>query len=622
MVPLALFLSIVLGSAAAAQTTIRVPADQPTIQVAIDEAASGDTVLVAPGTYVERINFLGKAIAVTSEAGPAATIIDGGGDGVVVTFDSGEGPGAVLRGFTVTNGGGFMGGGVAVSSASPTIENNVITANTGCDGIGINVSFGSPSIAGNRITNNVRSGCSGGFGGAGIKVSGAGAAVITGNVIADNSLTGADGGGISLFAAGFPVIRNNVISGNSVSGVFPAAQGGGIWIVNQSDALVVQNLIIGNSAGEGGGIYWLVPSGATGPRVVNNTIAGNFAIVAGDGSAVYADGFDANAALVNNLLIGADGQTALHCGNFNDANPPIVRFNDVFTLASPAYGGLCTDQTGVNGNVSVAPAFVNPMLDDYRLQAISPVIDAGDSTAADVPASDLDGDPRVVDGNGDGLAVVDMGAYERHSGRVSRVTSADGILAPSSRNLNDGANPRLVVDTHRTVVAFDLTGIVAAGLSRVTLRLTLAEPAINWGGAGRFVSVHRLGASFAEGNGQWFGLPSESRTRGSGPGVTWNCAVDSSIANTSADCAAPWNGGSSVAGSASASTLHTNGLTGALEWDVTADIVQALAENAISVQWLIRRAAENQSGRAIYHSREGAAALGNADLAPTLTFEF
>jgi parallel beta-helix repeat protein len=621
-VPIALFLSLVLASAAAAQTTIRVPADQPTIQAAINAAVSGDSVLVAPGTYVERIDFLGKGITVTSEAGPAATIIDGSGGGVVVTFDSGEGPGAVLRGFTVTNGGGFTGGGVAVSNASPTIEGNVITANEGCDGIGINVSFGSPSIVGNRITNNVRGGCFGGVGGAGIKISGAGTAVIAGNVIADNSLTGGDGGGISLFAAGAPVIRNNVISGNSVSGLFPAAQGGGIWIVNQSDALIVQNLIVGNSAGEGGGVYWLVPSGATGPRLVNNTIAGNLATVAGDGSAVFADGFDVNAALVNNLLIGAPGQTALHCGNFDDTNPPVMHVNDVFTLGSPAYGGLCADQTGVNGNVSVDPAFVDPATGDYRLRVGSPVVDAGDSTAADVPATDLVGDPRVVDGDGDGVAVVDMGAYERPSDRISRIASADSILAPSSRNLNDGANPRVVVDTHRTVAAFDLTGIAAAGLSRVTLRLTLAEPATSWGSAGRFVSVHRLAASFAEGNGQWFDLPSDSRMRGSGTGVTWNCAVDSSIANMSADCAALWNGGSAVAGSPSASTLHTNGLTGAVEWDVTADVLQALAENALSVQWLIRRAAENQSGRAIYHSREGAAALGNADLAPTLTFEF
>ena len=617
---LALLLSS-LPVGAAAQTTIRVPADQPTIQAGIGAAAPGDTVLVAPGTYVERIDFLGKAITVTSEAGPAATVIDGNAGGVVVTFRSGEGPSAVLRGFTVTNGGGFSGGGVAVLSSSPTIEGNVISGNRGCDGVGVNVSFGSPRIVGNEITGNVRTSCSGGVGGAGVKVSGASAAVIEGNVIADNSLAGGNGGGISLFAAGVPVIRNNVIARNSVSGVSPAARGGGIWMVNQSDALIVQNLIVGNSAGEGGGVYWLVPSGARGPRLVNNTIADNTATVAGQGSAVFADGFDANAALVNNVLVGAPGQTALHCGAFNDPNPPVVQFNDVFTPAGPGYGGICADQTGINSNIAVNPSFAAPEAGDYRLQPGSPVIDTGDSAAADVPVADLDGNSRITDGDGDGAAVIDMGAYEAPSGPVHRVATADSILAPGSKNINDGANARLVVDAHRTVVEFDLAG-VAPSVRRVTLRLTLAEPATGWGAAGRSVSVHRLAVPFAEGNGQWFGMPSSSRTRGTGPGVTWNCAVDTQIGNNAANCGTPWNGGSTVAGAASARAVHTNGLTGPVEWDVTADVLQALSENATSIQWLIRREAENDNGSALYHSTDGAAALGNPDLAPTLTVEF
>ena len=357
---LSLLVFAVSVSTATAQTTIRVPADQPTIQAAIGAAVNGDTVLVAPGTYVELLNFSGKAITVVSEGGPAATVIDGSRAGAVVTFNSGEGRTAVLRGFTITNGGGGFsgGGGVTVSNASPTIESNVIRGNTGCDGVGINVSFGSPRIANNEISGNVRSGCSGGVGGAGIKVGGASTAVIEGNVIADNGLTGGSGGGISLFAAGAPVIRNNVIVRNSVSGVSPAAQGGGIWIVNQSDALIVQNLIAGNSAGEGGGVYWLVPSGARGPRLVNNTIADNLATVAGRGSAVFADGFDVNAVLANNVLVAPAGQTALYCGNFNDPNAPVIGFNDVFAAGGPAYGGICADRTGVNGNRSGDPLFV------------------------------------------------------------------------------------------------------------------------------------------------------------------------------------------------------------------------------------------------------------------------
>src|SRR5262245_56321528 len=56
--------------------TIRVPADVPTIQGAIVSAHEGDTILVAPGIYVENLDFLGRSITVTSEQGPQVTVID------------------------------------------------------------------------------------------------------------------------------------------------------------------------------------------------------------------------------------------------------------------------------------------------------------------------------------------------------------------------------------------------------------------------------------------------------------------------------------------------------------------------------------------------------------------
>ena len=59
------------------QATVHVPADFPTIQEAIDAAASHDTILVAPGTYVENLDTLGKDLTLRSEAGPAVTVIDG-----------------------------------------------------------------------------------------------------------------------------------------------------------------------------------------------------------------------------------------------------------------------------------------------------------------------------------------------------------------------------------------------------------------------------------------------------------------------------------------------------------------------------------------------------------------
>lgn len=165
--------------------TIHVPADQVKIQAAIDAAVNGDTVLVAPGTYFENINFRGKAITLVSEQGPALTVIDGGSLDSVVALALSEGPGSVLSGFTVQNGfstsrtAGFGdGGGIRIGNpfsttpTSPTIQNNIIQNNRACDGVGIMVRSGSPLIQGNTIINNSQAGCSGGTGGGGIGIVG------------------------------------------------------------------------------------------------------------------------------------------------------------------------------------------------------------------------------------------------------------------------------------------------------------------------------------------------------------------------------------------------------------------------------------------------------------------
>ena len=75
-VPVAAILAITAGIATG-QTTIQVPADQPTIAAGLAAAASGDTVLVAPGTYLEaNLSFGGKDLSLVSEAGPGQTVID------------------------------------------------------------------------------------------------------------------------------------------------------------------------------------------------------------------------------------------------------------------------------------------------------------------------------------------------------------------------------------------------------------------------------------------------------------------------------------------------------------------------------------------------------------------
>lgn len=389
-------------------TIIHVPADHPTIQAAINAANNGDTVLVSDGTYRENISFSGKAITVTSVNGPATTIIDGGAVNSVVTFSTGEGSGSVLSGFTIQNGGPNFsgpnfgdGGGIFISSASPSITGNVITNNKGCEGIGIYSQFGSPLIQGNTISNNAQSGCTGGIGGGGIAIDGSSAPQIIGNAIFNNSLLqGADGAGISLFAAGAPVIRNNIIHDNSTG-----SGGGGLAMANDASPQIVDNLFFNNKAAQGGGIYWVIPTSSPGMVLLNNTMVANSS---GSGSAIFDGGFDTNMALQNNLIIGATGQAAYFCNQLNGSTTPATfANNDVFSNGAAAFSGNCTVATGSNGNISSDPLFVTGALNNFRLQPSSPAIDAGNNNARiPLPATDLDGDPRIFNNT------VDIGAFE------------------------------------------------------------------------------------------------------------------------------------------------------------------------------------------------------------------
>ncbi len=109
----ALVASLTAGSSHAA--TLHVPRDHKTIQAAIDAAAPGDTVLVAPGTYRETIKLKEK-VTLKSAGDDArgavglkraeAVIIDGGGaqaKAAAVTLAEGS----TLDGFTITRVGLF-----------------------------------------------------------------------------------------------------------------------------------------------------------------------------------------------------------------------------------------------------------------------------------------------------------------------------------------------------------------------------------------------------------------------------------------------------------------------------------------------------------------------------------
>jgi hypothetical protein len=64
------------------------------------------------------------------------------------------------------------------------------------------------------------------------------------------------------------------------------------------------------------------------------------------------------------------------------------------------------------GNIDADPVFLDPGSGDFHLDPGSPCIDVGTNDAPDLPPYDFEGDDRIIDGDGDSMAVVDMGVDE------------------------------------------------------------------------------------------------------------------------------------------------------------------------------------------------------------------
>lgn len=121
---------------------INIPNDFSSIQSGINQAQTGDTILVQRGSYIENIDFTGKNVVVTSlfiisndPEDIKQTIIDGDRRGSVVTIDKGESSKAVLCGFTITSGLSWNGGGINCSQSSPVLK-NLLIKNNEANGLG------------------------------------------------------------------------------------------------------------------------------------------------------------------------------------------------------------------------------------------------------------------------------------------------------------------------------------------------------------------------------------------------------------------------------------------------------------------------------------------------------
>ena len=222
-----------------------------------------------------------------------------------------------------------------------------------------------------------------------------------------------------------PLITNTVFRGNSVGAEETAGAGGGLCSLGGSPRLT--NVVFsGNcSSSTGGG---MVLSDGN-PTLMNVTFAGNTVepndseyldeVFVGGGLGV----FDGSATLINCILADNQAPNGPQIGYVRfittSVSTATIRFSTV--QGSGGSGSEWNPEVGIDGggNIDADPQFDAPVAaseaptttGDYRLQIGSPAIDTGTNGPVAVP-TDLDGRPRITDGDGDRTAVVDMGAYE------------------------------------------------------------------------------------------------------------------------------------------------------------------------------------------------------------------
>ncbi|MGH9796748.1 MAG: thrombospondin type 3 repeat-containing protein, partial [Candidatus Polarisedimenticolia bacterium] len=310
------------------------------------------------------------------------------------------------------------GGGMRVDGNPGTVvTRNIIAGNRATyGGAGLQI-YGNVTASDNLVVGN-----SGGMWGGGVQVYQA-VARVTNNTIVGNSLTDTrapSGYSFGNYGAGVQVsalipqwenpqvhLTNNIVTGNTVTSV---GSGAGLHSYNTNPVVTYSDLFtnrklpsaIENVAGDFTEAQVLAMPGnlAVDPRFVHAPLFVDVTVAAG--TATTAAVLSAARYTVNQVVEYNDDGVPRVVTAVN-TNGNILTFTPALPAASQPWKLL--------SNWGVA----TDLVEDFRLLDVSPLVDRGTNAARTdplVPVVDLAGSTRLADGDGDGEAVVEMGAYE------------------------------------------------------------------------------------------------------------------------------------------------------------------------------------------------------------------
>jgi hypothetical protein len=370
----------------------------PTIASALDLAGPGELVRVAAGTYSETIHVDEPVMLLGDD--PATTVIEGHGWAPVIDVQTGAQ--ANVSGFTVRGGQVQFGAGVFVGwRAHAELENLVVTLNQAeIMGGGVYVECEGGAVLDRvTITGNTAGERGGGL-------SACGGTLVTDSTISDNSAPW--GGGVAV--QGAVEIHRTTIADNTASDF----GGGGVF--SEGSLTIVDSTVSGNSASHGGG---LANASWSNMLVENTTVSTN------QGGGVFNDRFGI-ISLESCTVANNTGPATEHSGVMNWDQ--IYIRNTIIAGNQPANCANRVNSLGYNleddgscgfagpGDLSNTDPMIGPLTDNggptwtHALPSGSPAVDRGDPAA--FLAFDQRGSGRPVDGDFDGVAVVDVGSFE------------------------------------------------------------------------------------------------------------------------------------------------------------------------------------------------------------------